>query len=219
MNWTEFRKAIVAHFNTEEIRTLCYDMNVDYDSLGGEGKEGKVRELIIMCRRHGREEQLLSTLKLARPNIEWPDLVGIVGPIEVDQVGTGGEDKEVEAFRPKGHSYNVQIGNVGSGAQIAVGENISQQQIVSPHEFDELFDELRKAIKVAPGEAEQRLALKKVIELKAETESTEPNLDRLERLKVFFLKSGGLAAEAVEKLFRSEPMQKILARAAEGGQR
>jgi Effector-associated domain 7 len=41
-------------FNDSELRTLCFNLGVDYDVLQGSGKSDKARELIIyLDRRNG----------------------------------------------------------------------------------------------------------------------------------------------------------------------
>ena len=41
------RQTLVKLYDLEELRTLCMDLNVDYDSLRGEGKAAKARELVL----------------------------------------------------------------------------------------------------------------------------------------------------------------------------
>lgn len=41
-------------FSEEELRTLCFDMGIDYESLPASSKPGKARELMEYCRRHNR---------------------------------------------------------------------------------------------------------------------------------------------------------------------
>ncbi len=42
------------HYSLDEVRTLCFELGVDYDNLPGEGKKGKARELILSeLRRRG----------------------------------------------------------------------------------------------------------------------------------------------------------------------
>ena len=50
---TDLRLKIVEHFDDEELRTLCFDTDVDYDNFGGRGKRRK-RELIDYMQRQGR---------------------------------------------------------------------------------------------------------------------------------------------------------------------
>lgn len=63
------RRTLTEHFDIEELRTLCFDLGVDFGSLGGEGKIGKVRELVVFMARRGRLEELIWALRRARPNL------------------------------------------------------------------------------------------------------------------------------------------------------
>ena len=74
MSWTKLRQQIDAHFNNEELRTLCFDLDVDYESLGGEGKEGKVRELLAWSKRNHHIPELITALTILRPNVAWREI-------------------------------------------------------------------------------------------------------------------------------------------------
>jgi hypothetical protein len=65
------REKLIGVFNDAELRDLCFDLGIDYESLGGEGKASKVRELIGYCERHGRLSDLLAHARQKRPHIEW----------------------------------------------------------------------------------------------------------------------------------------------------
>lgn len=60
-------KALSELWNLEEFKTLCFSLGVNYDSLGGEGVEGKARELIQHSHRQGKLGQLLEQIKTQRP--------------------------------------------------------------------------------------------------------------------------------------------------------
>lgn len=49
-------------YKLEELRTLCFLLNVTYDDLAGEGRRDKARELIQFLERHGRQEELLELI-------------------------------------------------------------------------------------------------------------------------------------------------------------
>lgn len=72
MAWKNLRQLIERHFNTEELRTLCFDLEIDYESLGGEGKQGKIRELINYAKRADRLDELHQYLKSERADVSWP---------------------------------------------------------------------------------------------------------------------------------------------------
>ncbi len=47
----------------EEVKTLCFVANVDYDELEGQTKSGKIRELVMDCYRGGRLSDLLEAIR------------------------------------------------------------------------------------------------------------------------------------------------------------
>ena len=65
---------LVHTFDLEELRTLCFELGIPYDELGGEGLRGKGRELLLYAERHGWLPQLLTALRRERPTVDWPDL-------------------------------------------------------------------------------------------------------------------------------------------------
>jgi CheY-like chemotaxis protein len=68
---TALRLILILHFDLEELRTLCFDLRVDFDGLRGEGKLAKARELIQYLQRRGQLDRLIAELKTSRPNIAW----------------------------------------------------------------------------------------------------------------------------------------------------
>jgi hypothetical protein len=68
---TRLRRLLAAHFDAEELRTLCFDLGIDYDDLRGEGKAGKARELITYLERRGRLDELLTIATQLRPQVDW----------------------------------------------------------------------------------------------------------------------------------------------------
>jgi CheY-like chemotaxis protein len=62
---------LCARFSEEELRTLCFYLRIDYDSLPGQGKESKARELIEFLERRGRIDELIQAGQKQRPDIPW----------------------------------------------------------------------------------------------------------------------------------------------------
>jgi hypothetical protein len=60
---TRLRETVIERFNDEELRTLCEELGVDYDSLPAQGKAGKARELVAHLRRRGRLPELVEALR------------------------------------------------------------------------------------------------------------------------------------------------------------
>lgn len=58
---------LVAHFNLDELKTLCFYLNVEYEVLPGDGKETKIRELITYLERRNRIFELWEICNRLRP--------------------------------------------------------------------------------------------------------------------------------------------------------
>lgn len=62
---------IETRFNESEIRDLCFKLEVDYESIQGNNKPDKVRELVLHLDRRLRTKELIEILATLRPNVEW----------------------------------------------------------------------------------------------------------------------------------------------------
>jgi len=71
---TRLRQLLVEHYSTDGLKTLCFDLGIDYDELGGKGKTGQVRELLACLERRSRLSELVETGKQQRPDIPWDKL-------------------------------------------------------------------------------------------------------------------------------------------------
>ena len=67
----KLRKLITQYFNEDDLKTFCFDLELDYDDLGAIGKSGKVRELVALMKRTERLEQLLVWCAKERPHVTW----------------------------------------------------------------------------------------------------------------------------------------------------
>jgi len=83
---TWLRKRLIQYFDEEELRTLCSDLRVDYDSLQGKGKEAKARELVAYLGRRGRIHALIEMCIRLRPHVDWEETTHIPPP-ERSQIG------------------------------------------------------------------------------------------------------------------------------------
>jgi hypothetical protein len=65
------RQLLSTHFNEGELRTLCFDLNIEYDDLPGRGSAEKARELVSYLERHSRIDEFLLVGKRMRPDVPW----------------------------------------------------------------------------------------------------------------------------------------------------
>lgn len=69
---TRLRQVMTDYFGLDELRTLCFDLRVDFENLAGEAKEGKARELIALMARNGRLHELVAAGRRHKPQAPWP---------------------------------------------------------------------------------------------------------------------------------------------------
>ena len=65
------RQILTNYFDMSELRTLCFDLGVDYESLPGDGKGDKARELVAYFERRGYFSRLVEACYKLRPQAPW----------------------------------------------------------------------------------------------------------------------------------------------------
>jgi len=68
--FAELRGKIAQHFNREELRTLCFDLGIEYENLP-DTRDGMARELVAYCERRGKTAELIAACQRLRPNLTW----------------------------------------------------------------------------------------------------------------------------------------------------
>ena len=66
----ELHKAIQLIFSKEDVNSICFDLNIDYENFP-DGKEARIRELIRHCERNQRLDELLKECQTRRPRFDW----------------------------------------------------------------------------------------------------------------------------------------------------
>lgn len=69
---TQLRQLLSTRFSDGELRTLCFDLGIDYADLPGSGKTDKARELIGYMQRRGQLDALIQAGQQSRPDVPWP---------------------------------------------------------------------------------------------------------------------------------------------------
>ena len=65
------RSKLNAYFDLEGIRTICYDLAIEYESLKGPAKSGIVISLLEEVERQHRINEFIEICKSVRPHIDW----------------------------------------------------------------------------------------------------------------------------------------------------
>lgn len=66
---SQLHENLLRYFSLDQLRTLCFDIGVDFDELTGDGKSGKARELVVFLDRHGRLHDLNNRCAELRPHV------------------------------------------------------------------------------------------------------------------------------------------------------
>lgn len=75
MDLPHLRSLISDSFNESELKDLCFELGLDYETISGDEKLSKIRELIMQMNRVGRVEELVQTCADKRPHLSWPGIV------------------------------------------------------------------------------------------------------------------------------------------------
>ena len=62
---------IEEYFSLEEVKTLAFELDLDYDNLPGQEKTSKARELIIFAERCDKLKMLIANARRRRLNADW----------------------------------------------------------------------------------------------------------------------------------------------------
>lgn len=119
------RQQFTTLFNESELRSLSFDLGVDYESLSGESKDDKARELVASMQRNGRLPELISAGKNLRPHAQWDEETSVshLSPPEIPHnlprrqkfVGREAEKAAVlEALKAKDYLISIEgFGGIG----------------------------------------------------------------------------------------------------------
>ncbi len=71
----KLRLVLERRLDLEELRTLCFDLDVDFEELNATGRQGKARELVLYMVRRERIPELVDRLLLQRPDVSLEDVL------------------------------------------------------------------------------------------------------------------------------------------------
>lgn len=67
----KLRQNLINCFSLEDMRTLCFKLGFNYESIEHTKLEACAREIIIYCKRHGKLVSLVQICQSERPHIDW----------------------------------------------------------------------------------------------------------------------------------------------------
>jgi hypothetical protein len=70
LDLAKLRQVLETKFSSDELETLCSDLNIDYENIKGNSHKDKVRELVTYMQRRDNLDQLVLAVKRERPKAE-----------------------------------------------------------------------------------------------------------------------------------------------------
>jgi hypothetical protein len=188
---TELHEALSRYFSAGELRTLCFDLNIEYEDLAGEGKSAKALSLVQYTQRHNRYDDLVAYVQRERPHLQL-NATSNYAP------GSPAESPSPSPAEPAAGGTVIHIhGNVGAGSVIGGGtiqaDHIAGQDIhigQPPQDLTDFANQLAalKALleqAIAAGEFENdrdgETAIEDLQDVVEEIESDEPRSNRMSR--------------------------------------
>lgn len=89
VNLSKLRQILTDYFDEGELRTLCFDLDADYDNLPGEGKANKAREIAAYFKRCGQLSDLVELGRQMRPNAPWDDALSVSQRLDRGDIRAG----------------------------------------------------------------------------------------------------------------------------------
>ena len=140
INPTQLRTALSDLFSTGELRTLCFDLGIEYEDLEGAGKSAKALALVQYGQRHGRYDELVYRVQQLRPRANLgtavpapANIVAQQGPQQVTNVYVGGDYVGGDKVRgDKVSGDKTSVGDITGSTGVAIGPGASSTVNTGP---------------------------------------------------------------------------------------
>lgn len=67
-------QTLTTHMNLDDLKTICFHLNIEEDNVPGDTRDRKAAELISLCQRKSIVVDLLETCRQLNPRAPWPEL-------------------------------------------------------------------------------------------------------------------------------------------------
>ncbi len=203
---TALRKALTTYFNEGELRTLCFDLGINYEDLGGRGKAENAAELVTYAQRHNFLDKLAYFVQDARPHVKLKTTKSEISTRETDPQATPQPNTEIHIHGNVTGSAigggTVQADNI-AGNSITIG---NQDVPATSEAFAEQVEALQKLLKQAIKQSEFRdmrdakTAVEDLQDVIEEIQSPQPRRRRLTRRLEDVAETLNLSAQVADSM-------------------
>ncbi len=122
---SKLHKQIDQYFSFSEVRTLCFDLGVDYENIPGDHRSAFIRNLIVSLAKQNRLQELVAHIKAQRPFVDWENV-----PTDFELPSTIAQEsiKQVVNYHVYGDYVGgdqITVGNIENAEGIAIGRGSS----------------------------------------------------------------------------------------------
>ena len=115
---SKLHKQIDQYFSFSEVRTLCFDLGVDYENIPGDHRSAFIRNLIVSLAKQNRLQELVAHIKAQRPFVDWDNV-----PTDFELPSTIAQENLQQVV-----NYHVYSGDVVQGDKVA-GDKVGGDKI------------------------------------------------------------------------------------------
>lgn len=128
-------KQIDTYFSFNEVKTLCFDLGVDYENIPGDIRSAFIRNLVVSLAKQNRLQELVNKVRDERPFVDWQnvpadfELPSSVAQEDIQQVvqytvyGDVVHGDKVGGDKVGGDK--IAVGNISNAEGIAIGGGAS----------------------------------------------------------------------------------------------
>ncbi len=123
-------KQIDQYFSFSEVRTLCFDLGVDFENIPGDIRSAFIRNLLISLAKQNRLQELVDQVRMERPFVNWQDV-----PADFELPATMAQEniQQVVNYHVYGDYVGgdkvggdkITVGNIENAQGIAIGRESS----------------------------------------------------------------------------------------------
>lgn len=118
-------KQIDQYFSFSEVRTLCFNLGVDYENIPGDHRSAFIRNLIVSLAKQGRLQELIEEVRAERAFVAWQDVpADFELPANIAQESI----QQVVNYHVYGNYVGgdqITVGNIENAEGIAIGRGSS----------------------------------------------------------------------------------------------
>jgi hypothetical protein len=118
-------KQIDRYFNFSEVKTLCFNLGVDYENIPGDIRSAFIRNLIISLAKRERLPELINLLRRERPRVAWQD---VPADFELPPSMAQENIRQVVNYHVYGDYVGgdrITVGNIENAQGVAIGGGAS----------------------------------------------------------------------------------------------